>query len=355
LDRQIVYTQGLAQDTDILNTNKNALVGLGLLAQDILGTGTVVGGLPCTPTAPASLGVLIGPGRIYSMQNIDGTPYGSLPADVNDQILKQGIQLGNVTLATAAPATAGFSINYLVQAAYQDSDTNNVVLPFFNSNNPLGPSLNGQNNNGLPLPTKRQGLLVVQSKAGVPAATGTQVTPAPDAGFVGLYVVTVANGQASVTAANITQLQSAPFLQATLGNLTFSNAATNSLSTGPLVVLFENAAAVANEKMWSIVVNDSAAGGSSAFILQAATDVGAPVGRSAIALSRAGLSLSNVTFGNPTDNPVYTFNGTGLLTFPNAVTTAVAPAAGGAGALPATPAGYFSMSIDGVVRKIAFY
>jgi hypothetical protein len=218
LDRQIVYPQSLPQDTDILSTNKNALVGLGLIALDIFGPGTVVGGLPCAPTAPASLGVLMGPGRIYSLQNIDGTAYGSLPADVTDQILKQGIQLGNVTLATPAPATAGFSVNYLIEAAYQDADTNAVVLPFFNSNNPQGPSFQGQNNNGLSLPTKRQGLLVVQAKAGVPATTGTQVTPAPDAGFVGLYVVTVANGQATVTSANVFQIQGAPFLPSNLGS-----------------------------------------------------------------------------------------------------------------------------------------
>jgi hypothetical protein len=214
LDRQIVYPQSLPQDTDILNTNRNALVGLGLFILDVFGTSTVVGGLPCTPTAPATLGVLIAPGRIYSLQNIDGTPYGSLPADANDQIVKQGIQFGNVTLETPAPATAGFSINYLIEAAYQDSDTNAVVLPFFNSNSPQGPSFQGQNNSGLPLPTRRQGLLVVQAKAGIATTTGTQTTPAPDVGFVGLYVVTVASGQGNVTAANIAQMVGAPFMSA---------------------------------------------------------------------------------------------------------------------------------------------
>lgn len=216
MDRQIVYPQSLPQDTDILNTNKNALVGLGLLALDIIGAGTTVSGLPCAATAPATLGVLIGPGRIYSLQNVDGSAYGSLAADVTDQVVKQGIQLGNVMLPTPAPATANFAINYLIEAAYQDSDTNAVVLPFFNANNPQGPSFQGQNNNGLPLPTKRQGLLVVQAKAGIAAATGTQATPAPDVGFVGLYVVTVANGQAAVTASNIVLATNAPFLTANL-------------------------------------------------------------------------------------------------------------------------------------------
>lgn len=78
-------------------------------------------------------------GRIYSQQNIDGAAYGSVAADITHQIVKQGILLDPVTLNTPAPATAGFSVNFLIQAAYQDSDTNAVVLPYFNSNNPNVP------------------------------------------------------------------------------------------------------------------------------------------------------------------------------------------------------------------------
>jgi hypothetical protein len=237
LDRQIVYPQSLPQDTDILLTNRNALVGLGLLAQDVFGIGTVVGGLPCTPTAPASLAVLIGPGRIYSLQNIDGTAYGSLPADVSDQILKQGIQFGNVILPTPAPLTAGFSINYLIQAAFQESDTNAIVLPFFNAANPQGPAFQGQGNNGLPLPTKRQGVLVVQAKAGIAAATGTQTTPAVDVGFVALYVVTVANGQATVASGNIATAGGAPFLSEALSQkISQATADARYLRTGVLLL-----------------------------------------------------------------------------------------------------------------------
>ena len=41
------------------------------------------------------------------------------------------------------------------------------------------------------------------------------------------------------------------------------------------------------------------------------------------------------------------------LNFTQTVTTA--PAAGGAAALPATPAGYVTITIGGVARKVAFY
>jgi hypothetical protein len=45
----------------------------------------------------------------------------------------------------------------------------------------------------------------------VAATTGTQVAPAPDAGYTGLYAVTVANGQTTITSGSIAQLATAPF------------------------------------------------------------------------------------------------------------------------------------------------
>ena len=213
MDRQIFYSSEVVLDTDLLNLSKNPMVGLGYALQDILGAGTLVAGFPCTQTTVASLAVLVGPGRIYSLQNVDNTAYGSLPPDTTDQIVKQGIQQGFITLATPAPATAGQSINYLIEASYQDVDTTAAVLPFYNSANPQVP-FSGESNNGAPLPTQRKGTAVVQVKPGIPATTGSQTTPAPDAGFVGLFVVTVANGQTSVMSTNITQVPGAPLISA---------------------------------------------------------------------------------------------------------------------------------------------
>jgi hypothetical protein len=210
LDRSLLYPQQIVDDTDILNINRNALEGLGYSFLDAFGSPTFVSGSACIPTSPASLAVSVGPGRIYSLQNVDNTAYGSLAADTTDQIVKQGIQRGSITLNTPAPATAGQSINYLIEAAYQDVDGTNVVLPFYNAANPTVP-FSGEGNNGAPLPTQRLGTLVIQAKAGIPAATGSQSTPAPDSGFVGLYTVTVANGQTTVTSSNIMVTSGAPF------------------------------------------------------------------------------------------------------------------------------------------------
>jgi len=106
------------------------------------------------------------------------------------------------TISTPAPATSGFSVAYLIECQYQDQDTNPAVLPYYNSNNPQIP-LNGQGGNGAPQATQRQGFCVIQAKAGIAAATGTQVTPSVDSGWTALAVVIVANGATTVTSGNI--------------------------------------------------------------------------------------------------------------------------------------------------------
>ena len=218
MDRSIVYSQEQGRSTDFLFAQRAAMIGLSKLAQAVLGASTCVNGLACTATSPASLSVNIAKGEIYSMGNVDSSAYGVLPADTSDTILKQGIVLATTNLATPAPTTSGYSINYLIEAIYQDTDTTNVVLPYFNSANPTQP-LSGQSNSGTSQPTQRQGQCVLAVKAGTAAATGSQTTPTPDAGYVGLWVVTVPYGATGVTSGNIAQYTGAPFLSVTLQNI----------------------------------------------------------------------------------------------------------------------------------------
>ena len=213
MDRQIVYPGAIPLETDLLNTNKNAMIGLSKLAAAILGTSTFLNGLACTPTGPASLQVYVAPGEIYSLQNIDGTAYSSIAADTTHAILKQGISLDQLTLSCPAPVTAGQSVNYLIQVAYQDTDANAVVLPYYNSSNPAQ-AYAGPANSGATQNTVRKGVCAVSAKAGVAATTGTQTTPAPDAGYIGAFVVTVAYGQTQITAPNISTYAGAPFIPA---------------------------------------------------------------------------------------------------------------------------------------------
>jgi hypothetical protein len=211
MDLQTIYPGAIPLETDLLNTNKNVMVALGKMAAAVFGTSTMVNGLSVVPNSPAALNVVVNPGEIYSLQNLLGTAYSSLAADTTHQIMKQGIMLDSVTLSTPAPATAGQSVNYLIQATYQDSDTGNTVLPYYNASNP-SQAYSGPANSGTAQATARKGTVVVSAKAGVAATAGSQTTPAPDSGYVGLYVVTVANGQSSVTSGNISLYASAPIL-----------------------------------------------------------------------------------------------------------------------------------------------
>jgi len=215
LDRQTVYPGGIPLETDLLNTNRNALIGLAKLAAAVLGTDTLANGLACTPTTPASPQVLVKPGEIYSLQNLDDTAYSSLAADTAHQILKQGLLMDAVTLNCPAPATSGYSVNYLIEATYQDVDSDPVTLPYYNASNPTQ-AYSGPNNSAIAQNTVRKGVCAMRVKAGVAAATGAQQTPAADSGYVGLWVVTVAYGQAQITAANIAQAANAPLLTESL-------------------------------------------------------------------------------------------------------------------------------------------
>ena len=209
MDRQIVYSGQVPQTTDLLNTNRQTMIALAKLCADLFGSSTVVSGLGCVPTTPASMSVTINPGQIYQLANVDGTAYSALPADTAHSLLKQGILMDAQSFILSAPATAGYSQNYLIQAAYLENDINNVVLPYYNSANP-SQAFNGPGGSGNAQPTTRAGQVSLQLVAGTAAATGTQTTPAVTAGYVGLAIITVANGQSTITAANITAYPNAP-------------------------------------------------------------------------------------------------------------------------------------------------
>lgn len=211
MDRSLVYPGGIPLDTDLLSTNRNAMTALGYLAQAVLGTSTVVDGLACTPTAPASLNVTVGAGSITAFSVVDTLTYGSLPADTADPLVKMGINLAPTSFTLAPPVTSGRSVNFLIQAALLESDANPVVLPYYNAANPAQP-YSGPTNSGVAQNTSRIQRVQLQLKAGASANTGSQTTPPIDNGWVGLFVVTLAYGQTTITATNITQLPTAPFI-----------------------------------------------------------------------------------------------------------------------------------------------
>ena len=216
MDRLIVYPGEVPLDTHLLTTNRNALIALGMFAQTVLGTGVVVDGLACTPGS--GLVVQVGQGQIYSLSTVDPVGYSSLGQN-STPIIKQGLNLSAVNLSCPAPSTVGYSIAYLVECQFQEVDNTSVVLPYFNSAAPTvawtGPSGSGAAQN-----TQRQDICAIQIKAGTAAATGSQVTPTADSGWTGIWVVTVANGQASISAGNITLAPGAPYIVIKLPQVT---------------------------------------------------------------------------------------------------------------------------------------
>lgn len=211
MDRNIVYPGSIPLDTDLLSVNRNAMLALGYLAQAVLGTSTVVDGLACTPTVPASMSVTVAPGSIAQLLVVDTLAYGSLPADSLDPLVKMGINTTPTSFTLTAPSSSGQAINYLIQATLQESDTTPLVLPYYNAANPAQP-YSGPNNAGTAQNTQRVQRVALQLKAGAAANLGNQATPPVDNGWVGLYVVTIGYGQTALTAAAISVVPTAPFL-----------------------------------------------------------------------------------------------------------------------------------------------
>lgn len=211
MDRTIVYPGAIPLDTDNLAPQRFAEIALGWLTQATMGTDTGVVGLACNPTSPASMTVNVGQGAIWSLGEIDSTDYGSLAADTSP-LMKMGInaESAGTNFALTAPGTAGQSIDYLIQASFSETDGTPETLPYLNASNP-SQSWSGPNNTGTAQNTQRIQRVSLTLKTGTPATTGSQVAPSADAGAVPLYVVTVANGQTTVTAADIAVASGAPF------------------------------------------------------------------------------------------------------------------------------------------------
>jgi hypothetical protein len=212
--RVTTYPGAIPLEVDVLNGQKNTMIAIGHVLQDMLGTSTLFSGLGCVPTAPAGMTVNVNPGRAYSLQATDTGAYSSLNADATP-VMKQGILLAAQNFACPAPTTAGFSINYLVQGAFQEVDGGSTVLPFYNASNPAQ-AYSGPNGTGTSSNTYRDNTVQLSLKAGVAATTGSQITPTPDAGFTGLWVISVPYGASTITSANISQYSGAPFLTASL-------------------------------------------------------------------------------------------------------------------------------------------
>jgi hypothetical protein len=219
MDRIIVYPGAIPLDTDMLATNRNTMIALHALIAATLGTNTAVDGFAVSATVPASMQIAVGPGSMTQYGALDSTAYGSLPADLTDAVVKMGISLAPQSFTLTAPATAGTSIAYLVQASFGETDQNPVVLPYYNAANPAMPYL-GPGNSGAAQATLRQQTVTVAIKPGTAAATGTQLVPPVDPGWIGLAAVRVDAGATQVTQSVIFTAQTTRYTPWKLPDLT---------------------------------------------------------------------------------------------------------------------------------------
>ncbi|WP_036292073.1 hypothetical protein [Methylosinus sp. PW1] len=254
-DRKVVYPGQQLPARAILDNAKFGLIGLGSLARALFGvrddgmgssTGVplkesfkpVVAGLQCAPTTPASLSVVVSPGEIYVQEAVDSSDFGISGNTDAHTTIKQGILADAVTLPITPPATAGYAQYFLIQATYQNLDTDSFVVSYVNHANPQMP-FSGPGGTGVAQPTTRKGLCVVNLKAGAAAASGSEVAPTPDVGYAGLWLIRVSHGQTEISSystggglADIKVYPNAPFIPSFGAPRIFSGTIPGSLTDG---------------------------------------------------------------------------------------------------------------------------
>ena len=218
MDRVIVYPGSIPLDTDMLDTNRNTMIGLGALLAATLGLNPIVDGLVVTPGAPGGLAIRIGPGSLSGLQRLDATAYGSLPMQTALGLAKMGINTGEVDLTLTAPTTTGQAQATLVEASFAEIDTQLIAMPYYNAAAPTQPWL-GAGNNGASQPTRRTQTVTITLKVGAAAPAGQAIDPVADPGCVPLVAITLLAGQTTLAQANIRPVPTSSGIPYKLGQL----------------------------------------------------------------------------------------------------------------------------------------
>lgn len=191
MDRQIQYPAQIPLVEDMLNAQRNAMVGIGHLAGATFGVNTVAAsGFACAPGE--GLALTIAPGALLAPGVVDASAYGTLAA-VSSALARQFISRDPVTLAVPAAGAT-----YIVHVSPQTVDTDDTVLPFYNAADP-SVTYAGENNSGLSAPTVRRDEAVLGIGAVVPD------------GAYPLWQVAVPAGAMAITADMIAIASGAPF------------------------------------------------------------------------------------------------------------------------------------------------
>lgn len=209
MDRQIVYPGSIPLDSDFLRMQRHALIAIATLTGTVLGSSPIVDGLTCRP---GSLGyaVVIGPGSMSSLMQLDYTSYGSLPAD-SMPVVRTGINAGEVTLQLGTLPDQNFALCWLIQASLVEVDDEPIALMYWNAVDP-SVSFTGPANSGAAQNTRRRTALVLSAKPSGPVPPSSFAAPAPDPGCVGLYSVMAWAGKPGIDPEDVQALPDSPTL-----------------------------------------------------------------------------------------------------------------------------------------------
>lgn len=215
MNREIYYPSEGLTDAALLLPERETMLSLGTIIQSVLGTQTLLSGFPCTPTMSPSLTVNVGAGLIFAQLVIDATDYGTLPADNTNTTLKSAYQLSSTVnpFTFVPPVTSGQSRNDLIQITLVEVDNTSADISEWGGttattvDTPTGTTVIPVPNNPITqnVDTQRLDTVVISVKTGTPATTGTQVTPTPDANYVGAWVITTTEGVSTINTGNITR------------------------------------------------------------------------------------------------------------------------------------------------------
>lgn len=191
MDRLIQYPAQIPLVEDMLNAQRNAMVGVGHLAGATFGANTVAAsGFACA--SGEGLTLTIAPGALLAPGVVDASAYGTLAA-VSSALVRQFISRDPVTLAVPAAGAT-----YTVSVTPLTVDTDDTVLPFYNAADP-SVTYAGEGNSGLAAPTVRRDESVLSIGTAVPA------------GAYPLWQIVIPAGSAAITASMISVAPGAPF------------------------------------------------------------------------------------------------------------------------------------------------
>ncbi len=202
-NRQTYYSGEIPSTTAFLTQERDSSKTFSQWVLDAVGAGVTDFFTGLTATPGTGLEVVLAPGALYQVTEIDPTAWSTLSADTSTWMLPALLETSTTLSGFTAPTTSGDSINYLIEGQVQVTDAVAQSLAFSNGANPPVTVYENQSPN-------RMNVGAFQVVAGTAAATGTQTTPSPTSGWMPLWVVTVAYGQASIVSGDIALAPSAP-------------------------------------------------------------------------------------------------------------------------------------------------